>query len=301
MFIMGSYKPLTIEKERRFVILLSLIELADQHDKNEFLNHIRSSGYYVFTEREQKRMLHRNEPSWRNDFAWVRKHLVQEGFMDGSEKNQWAITDIGRDYFYELFLEVSDNYTRITPTAIKRAEEIIRESLIGDGLIKENVEDIYSNSKELQEEYGSIADLKKDIEREEEGKEREGGKVRVNQPVFRRRVLENFDNKCCISGISQKDLLVASHIVPWSHDLKIGLRTSNGLCLSVLYDKLFDLGYISFDDNLKVIITEKVDQFDGELKNILQVINGKQANKPHSTAIDIKYLEYHRQKILHKK
>src|SRR5687768_10143487 len=41
-------------------------------------------------------------------------------------------------------------------------------------------------------------------------------KTRVNQNVFRQIVLANYDNKCAITGIDIPDLLVASHIIPWS-------------------------------------------------------------------------------------
>ena len=43
-------------------------------------------------------------------------------------------------------------------------------------------------------------------------------KTRVGQSFFRKAVLSAYDNKCCITGLSVPQLLVASHIVPWSVD-----------------------------------------------------------------------------------
>ena len=41
-------------------------------------------------------------------------------------------------------------------------------------------------------------------------------KTRVNQSVFRQMVLANYTNKCAITGIDIPELLLASHIIPWS-------------------------------------------------------------------------------------
>jgi putative restriction endonuclease len=85
-----------------------------------------------------------------------------------------------------------------------------------------------------------ISDLPK------EGKEKERMiKTRVNQSIFRRVVLATYDNACCITGINNPELLIASHIVPWSKDEKNRLNPMNGLCLNALHDKAFDAGLIT--------------------------------------------------------
>ena len=40
-------------------------------------------------------------------------------------------------------------------------------------------------------------------------------KTRVNQRVFRKRVLAEYDFKCCLTGLEYPYLLNASHIIPW--------------------------------------------------------------------------------------
>ena len=70
-------------------------------------------------------------------------------------------------------------------------------------------------------------------------------KVRVNQARFRRAVLASYNARCCISGLAVPQLLIASHIVPWSMDAKNRLNPQNGLCLSALHDKAYDLGLIT--------------------------------------------------------
>ena len=71
--------------------------------------------------------------------------------------------------------------------------------------------------------------------------------TRVNQSIFRRIVLATYNNTCCITGIKHPELLVASHIVPWSQDTGNRLNPMNGLCLNSLHDKAFDRGLLTVD------------------------------------------------------
>ena len=80
-------------------------------------------------------------------------------------------------------------------------------------------------------------------------------KTRINQNFFRQIVLANYDNKCALTGIDIKDFLIASHIIPWADSVKERLNPKNGICLSSLYDKAFDKGYISFENDGKVIFS----------------------------------------------
>jgi len=65
-------------------------------------------------------------------------------------------------------------------------------------------------------------------------------KIRVNQGFFRNRVLSAYQSRCCVTGLGTPALLVASHIVPWSEEVKHRLNPRNGLCLNALHDRAFD-------------------------------------------------------------
>ncbi|MEO6923414.1 MAG: HNH endonuclease signature motif containing protein, partial [Bryocella sp.] len=56
--------------------------------------------------------------------------------------------------------------------------------------------------------------------------------VRINQAFFRSAVLAAYESKCCITGLSVPPLLNASHIVPWSVDVRNRTNPRNGLCLN---------------------------------------------------------------------
>jgi putative restriction endonuclease len=124
---------------------------------------------------------------------------------------------------------------------------------------------------------------------------------RQKQSVFRNRVLENFAGRCCLSGITEQELLVASHIVPWAERIDTRLDPRNGLLLFYSYDRLFDRGFISFDDDLRVIIAPWANQCSQPLGMILQEISGRQACSGSNWPINPEYLAYHRAKIFRAK
>jgi predicted restriction endonuclease len=130
----------------------------------------------------------------------------------------------------------------------------------------------------------------------------ENRKIEINsrqkQSLFRKKVLNNFQDKCCISSISESNILRASHIIPWSHRIDSRLDPSNGLCLSVTYDHLFDQGFISFSDSLQVIITPEYRNFSQPLQNLLEDVKNRQAELPKKHKISQDYLNYHRENIL---
>jgi len=80
---------------------------------------------------------------------------------------------------------------------------------------------------------------------------------RVNQSQFRKIVLTNFNNQCCITGIKMLELIVASHIAPWSQDKGNRLSPQNGLALNSLHDKAFDRHLITITEDLKIKISSK--------------------------------------------
>jgi putative restriction endonuclease len=83
-------------------------------------------------------------------------------------------------------------------------------------------------------------------------------KTRVNQSVFRQMILSNYNNKCAITGIDFPELLVASHIIPWSKNEEHRLNPENGICFSALYDKAFDKGLIGINTNHEIIFSDTI-------------------------------------------
>ena len=83
--------------------------------------------------------------------------------------------------------------------------------------------------------------------------------VRLNQARFRRAVLASYGQRCCITGLSEPRLLVASHVVPWAEDTRNRLNPHNGLRLSALHDRAFDQGLITITPgSLQVRVSERL-------------------------------------------
>lgn len=120
--------------------------------------------------------------------------------------------------------------------------------------------------------------------------------ARLRQSKFRKRVLKNYGGKCCITGISTKELLIASHIIPWADRIDSRLDPSNGLSLFVLFDNLFDKGFISVSDDFKIIGSKELNTNSDLVAFVNPYIDTK-ISLPNMNSPKLEYLEYHRQKI----
>lgn len=85
-------------------------------------------------------------------------------------------------------------------------------------------------------------------------------KTRVNQNVFRQIVIANYSGRCAITGIDIPDLLLASHIIPWSRSEEERLNPENGICLSPLYDRAYDKGYIGINEKFEILLSPELKQ-----------------------------------------
>ena len=135
-----------------------------------------------------------------------------------------------------------------------------------------------------------------------EGKEREAViKQRVNQNVFRSMVLSNYEERCAISGINITELLVASHIVPWSESTsQQKLNPENGICLSALYDKAFDRGLITISpDDFTVSLSSALLEYESQdyFEKFFSCIRGKELDMPIEHKPNKDFLAYHRDNI----
>jgi putative restriction endonuclease len=106
--------------------------------------------------------------------------------------------------------------------------------------------------------------------------------VRVNQARFRRAILASYNATCCMSGLRVPKLLVASHIVPWSMDAQNRLNPSNGLCLSALHDRAYDIGLMTVLPDLTIRVSKdlKDASADAFTHATLAVCDGQTIKQP---------------------
>lgn len=127
-------------------------------------------------------------------------------------------------------------------------------------------------------------------------------KTRVNQSVFRQMVLANYSTKCAITGIDIPELLLASHIMPWSKNEEHRLNPENGICLSALYDKAFDKGIIGINKNYEVIFSTSLKMKKDTVfyKNHFASIDNLKIIEPLKYLPRKEFLEYHLDTIFQK-
>jgi len=118
---------------------------------------------------------------------------------------------------------------------------------------------------------------------------------RIKQHFFRRAVLSGYGGRCCMSGISDSRLLVASHIVPWSKDKTNRLNPRNGLCLSAIHDKAFDIGLISLTDDYRVIVSNELKSSkDAFVKAVIVPLHGRAIELPERFVPQTSFVAWHR-------
>lgn len=143
--------------------------------------------------------------------------------------------------------------------------------------------------KSIETEYSSYDD------QTIEGKDKERLiKTRINQSFFRQTILAAYNYKCCITGIENKSLLIASHIRPWALDELNRLNPRNGLCLNALHDKAYENGLLTITPEYKIKISNllKSKNVNWTTSYFLKY-DGERIILPSRFLPDIKFLEYH--------
>lgn len=96
--------------------------------------------------------------------------------------------------------------------------------------------------------------------------------VRLSQAqlIFKERLKREMGVKCCLCGLENENLLIASHIKDAAKCLiHEKADNNNGLLLCAMHDKLFDLSMISFDFITgNIMISKKIKDSDQKLCNI---------------------------------
>jgi predicted restriction endonuclease len=84
---------------------------------------------------------------------------------------------------------------------------------------------------------------------------------RVGQGAYRKRIIHRWEYQCAVTGFNKLEVLIASHILPWSKaTYEQRLDVDNGILLSPTYDALFDRHLISFDTKGKIILSNGIEK-----------------------------------------
>ena len=122
--------------------------------------------------------------------------------------------------------------------------------------------------------------------------------LRDEQHFFRRAILSSYRGRCCMSGLSESKLLIASHIVPWSKDKANRLNPSNGLCLSAIHDRAFDKGLITLTEDFKILVSDIIKRSkDVFIRDVILPLDGKLIEMPEKFSPDVAFITWHRNEL----
>jgi hypothetical protein len=114
------------------------------------------------------------------------------------------------------------------------------------------------------------------------------------QSFFRRAVLSSYRSSCCICGLDLLNLLIASHILPWSEREESRTDPRNGLCLCALHDRAFDSGLVSVDTDLIIHLSHIITRsHNTRVRDFFFEYEGRQIEKPYRFSPDPVYLSWH--------
>lgn len=118
---------------------------------------------------------------------------------------------------------------------------------------------------------------------------------RINQQFFREAVLCSYENRCCISGISNRSLLEACHISSWLDDVKNRTNPRNGLCMNPLFHKAYDRFLISVTPDYVIEISDEMisDVAEEHFRTYLEALHKTKIFLPEKFLPDRNLLEIH--------
>ena len=119
--------------------------------------------------------------------------------------------------------------------------------------------------------------------------------ARRGQGKFKESVMA-IENQCRVTGVSRLEHLRASHIKPWrdcqTYDER--LDGENGFLMTPTVDHLFDRGFISFEDNGRLIVSPVAHE---DSMNRMGVDMCALPSVGKFTSAQRNYLEYHRDQV----
>lgn len=120
--------------------------------------------------------------------------------------------------------------------------------------------------------------------------------ARIGQGSYRRSLLELWDGRCAVTGLSVEAVLVASHAKPWRTSSNTErIDPYNGLLLAASVDRLFDKGLIGFADDGHILVSDVLSDADLKCIGLTRSSRLLRIDGRH-----IPYLTAHRTEVFHK-
>lgn len=118
---------------------------------------------------------------------------------------------------------------------------------------------------------------------------------RRGQGLYRRLLMQYWDNKCAVTGCNLPSALRASHAMPWAEctEAKQRINKYNGFLLNANLDALFDKGLVTFDDGGCIKISKTISKENKEALGINENMHLRKELEPNH----YEFLQYHREHV----
>ena len=180
-----------------------------------------------------------------------------------------SVANLDRD----VFAEFSSDWQRLSATA---------EELLGLPIF-DVAEPVYNGpNRRRKKTYAEISD-------------------KQARRFFRKSVIAAYEGRCCISGMTIPQMLIASHIKPYAvSDFQTErANPANGLLLNAFYDRAFDQGLMTVLPDLTILISDQVKEVytDERTREWLYLIEGTKIKRPARFAPSRDLLAYHNEYV----
>ena len=106
-------------------------------------------------------------------------------------------------------------------------------------------------------------------------------KKRLHQMSFREAVIAAYNGRCAVSGLPERRLLDAAHIISDKDEIMGQPVIKNGLLLSKIHHSAFDSHLIGINPDYKLHVSERLlSQKDGPMLESFKQLNGKKLRLP---------------------
>lgn len=169
----------------------------------------------------------------------------------------------------EIFLERNTKGNGMYSSALNNYKAFLSDN--SGEYIQEDIESIFYDSKIKETEKTTYIN------------------ARVGQGIFRKHLIDYW-NHCAVTGFSDTRFLVASHIKPWrDSDNNERLDSYNGLLLLPNIDKVFDLGFITFEEQGEIMLSSEL-----HFANVLDISESMKINLSDRHQ---EYMDFHRKHV----
>lgn len=203
-----------------------------------------------------------------NDYKWHFKDKTRNDWQRFF--NQYGMTEIARDDFVEI-VSLSGPVDEIQ---LLNFNTMLNETSAAYSLIHRGIDSI-----PVTEQTSEIV-------------------IRKGQQELAELVKLNYGYSCAVTGIHTRQFLVASHIIPWASKKSTRLNPQNVICLSTLWDRAFDQGFITIEPKTyKIRVSKSIEHSDSALFEQLHEKAGAKIHLPMQDVPNDDFLNWHAENV----